>query len=160
MKLVTSAVAAEKLGWDYRYTTKIFATGPLSGGDLDGDLVIVSNGDPTINTRHPERWGAFDAWAKELYAKGVRRIGGQLIGDDNAFAEPGWGVGWAWDDLSLGYGAAVGALQYNENEVELLVGDASKARDQLGWEPQVGFTELVAMMVESDVAALRAATGR
>ncbi len=122
MKLVTSAVAAEKLGWDYRYTTKIYATGPLSGGDLDGDLVIVSNGDPTINTRHPERWGAFDAWAKELYAKGVRRIGGQLIGDDNAFAEPGWGVGWAWDDLSVGYGTAVGALQYNENEVELLVG--------------------------------------
>jgi D-alanyl-D-alanine carboxypeptidase/D-alanyl-D-alanine-endopeptidase (penicillin-binding protein 4) len=122
MKLVTSAVAAEKLGWDFRYTTKIYATGPLSGGDLDGDLVIVSNGDPTINTRHPERWGAFDAWAKELYAKGVRRVGGQLIGDDNAFAEPGWGVGWAWDDLSLGYGTAVGALQYNENEVELLIG--------------------------------------
>ena len=63
MKLVTSAVAAERLGWDYRYTTRIYATGPLTGGDLDGDLVIVSNGDPTINPRHPERWGAFDAWA-------------------------------------------------------------------------------------------------
>ncbi len=122
MKLVTSAVAAEKLGWDYRYTTRIYATGPLTDGDLDGDLVIVSNGDPTINPRHPERWGAFDAWAKQLYANGVRRVGGQLIGDDNAFAEPGWGVGWAWDDLSVGYGAAVGALQYNENEVELLIG--------------------------------------
>ena len=122
MKLVTSAVAAEKLGWDYRYTTKIYATGPLTDGDLNGDLVIVSNGDPTINARHPERWGAFDAWAKQLYANGVRRIGGQLVGDDNAFAEPGWGVGWAWDDLSVGYGASVGALQYNENEVELLIG--------------------------------------
>ncbi|MEO7134804.1 MAG: D-alanyl-D-alanine carboxypeptidase/D-alanyl-D-alanine-endopeptidase [Vicinamibacterales bacterium] len=122
MKLVTSAVAAEKLGWDYRYTTKIYATGPLTDGDLDGDLVIVSNGDPTINPRHPERWGAFDAWAKQLYANGLRRVGGQLIGDDNAFAEPGWGVGWAWDDLSAGYGTAVGALQYNENEVELLIG--------------------------------------
>ena len=122
MKLVTSAVAAEKLGWDYRYTTRIYATGPLTDGDLDGDLVIVSNGDPTINVRHPERWGAFDEWAKRLYAKGVRRVGGQLIGDDNAFAEPGWSVGWAWDDLSVGYGAAVGALQYNENELELLIG--------------------------------------
>ena len=127
MKLVTTAVAAEKLGWDYRYTTKIYATGPLSGGDLDGDLVIVSNGDPTINTRHPERWGAFDAWAKQLYEKGVRRVGGQLIGDDSAFAEPGWGFGWAWDDLSLGYGAAVGALQYNENQVELLIGPGLEA---------------------------------
>ena len=99
-KLITSAVAADRLGWDYRYTTKIYATGPLSsGGDLDGDLVIVSNGDPTINPRHPDRWGAFDAWAKQLYAKGIRRVGGQLIGDDNAFAEPGYGFGWAWDDL-------------------------------------------------------------
>src|SRR5215213_4977780 len=122
MKLVSAAVAAEKLGWDYRYTTKIYATGALTGGDLDGDLVIVSNGDPTINRRHPDRWNAFDAWAKQLYAMGVRRVGGQLIGDDNAFAEPGWAVGWAWDDLSLGYGAAVGALQYNENQVEVLVG--------------------------------------
>lgn len=122
MKLVTTAVAAEKLGWDYRYTTKIYATGPLAGGDLDGDLVIVSDGDPTINPRHPERWGAFDAWAKQLYGQGIRRVGGQLIGDDNAFAEPGWGVGWAWDDLIVGYGAAVGGLQYNDNQVELLIG--------------------------------------
>jgi serine-type D-Ala-D-Ala carboxypeptidase/endopeptidase (penicillin-binding protein 4) len=121
-KLITSAVAADRLGWDYRYTTKIYSTGTLTDGDLDGDLVIVSNGDPTINPRHPERWGAFDAWAKQLYAKGVRRVAGQLIGDDNAFAEPGYGFGWAWDDLALGYGAAVGALQYNENQVELLIG--------------------------------------
>jgi len=121
-KLITTAVAAEKLGWDFKYSTKIYSLGPQDGEDLNGDLVIVSNGDPTINTRHPERWGAFDAWGKALYEKGIRRVNGQLIGDDNAFAEPGWGFGWSWDDLSLGYGAAVGALQYNENQVELLIG--------------------------------------
>ena len=59
----------------------------------------MSNGDPTINPRHPERWAAFDDWAKQLAAKGVKTIGGHLIGDDNAFAEPGWGLGWAWDDF-------------------------------------------------------------
>ena len=121
-KVITSAVAAERLGWDYRYTTKLYATGSLTeGGDLEGDLIVVSNGDPTINPRHPDRWGAFDAWAKELHAKGVRRIAGHLIGDDNAFAEPGYGFGWAWDDLVTGYGAAVGALQYNENQIELMI---------------------------------------
>ena len=127
-KLITSAVAADRLGWDYRYSTRTYATGPIqSGGDLDGDLVIVSNGDPTINPRHPDRWGAFDAWARQLYANGIRRVSGQLIGDDNAFAEPGYGLGWAWDDLVLGYGAAVGALQYNENQVELLIGPGLEA---------------------------------
>ena len=36
-------------------------------------------------------------------------------------------------------------------EVDLLIGDPSKARDVLGWEPLVGFKELVTMMVENDV---------
>ncbi len=127
-KLLTAVVAAERLGWDYRYTTRVFATGPISGdGTLDGDLVVVSNGDPTINPRHPQRWAAFDDWAKQLAAKGVRLVGGQLIGDDNAFAEPGWGLGWAWDDIAHGYGAPVGALQYNENQVELLIGPGLEA---------------------------------
>jgi len=43
-------------------------------------------------------------------------------------------------------------------EVDLLIGDASKAREQLGWAPEVGFPALVEMMVDSDVAALRLTT--
>jgi GDPmannose 4,6-dehydratase len=42
-------------------------------------------------------------------------------------------------------------------EVDLLVGDASKARQQLGWEPTVGFQELVEMMVDADVDRLEEA---
>jgi len=38
-------------------------------------------------------------------------------------------------------------------EVDLLIGDASKARDVLGWKPQVSFPELVAMMVDADLEA-------
>ncbi|HET6967845.1 MAG TPA: GDP-mannose 4,6-dehydratase [Ornithinibacter sp.] len=45
-------------------------------------------------------------------------------------------------------------------EVDLLVGDASKARERLGWAPTVGFRELVAMMVDNDLALLRAASDR
>jgi len=36
-------------------------------------------------------------------------------------------------------------------EVDLLIGDASKARTKLGWTPTVSFAELVAMMVENDL---------
>jgi GDPmannose 4,6-dehydratase len=39
-------------------------------------------------------------------------------------------------------------------EVDLLVGDATKARTVLGWEPEVAFPELVAMMVDADIALL------
>lgn len=122
-KLLTTAVAAERLGWDFRYTTRIYATGAIdAGGALNGDLIVVSDGDPTINPRHPQRWGAFDDWGRQLAAKGIRQVNGYLIGDDDAFEEPGWAPGWAWDDLAFGYGAAAGALQYNENQVELLIG--------------------------------------
>jgi GDPmannose 4,6-dehydratase len=40
-------------------------------------------------------------------------------------------------------------------EVDELVGDASKAREVLGWKPRVSFAELVAMMVDADLAATR-----
>ncbi len=41
-------------------------------------------------------------------------------------------------------------------EVELLIGDSTKARKQLGWEPSVTFKELVQLMVDSDIKALEA----
>ena len=41
-------------------------------------------------------------------------------------------------------------------EVDHLLGDASKAKSQLGWKPKVGFKELVEMMVEADLARLKA----
>jgi GDPmannose 4,6-dehydratase len=41
-------------------------------------------------------------------------------------------------------------------EVDLLIGDSSKARQRLGWKPEVGFSELVAMMLEADLARVQA----
>ncbi len=41
-------------------------------------------------------------------------------------------------------------------EVDSLLGDASKAREKLGWEPKVKFRELIELMVDADVAALEA----
>jgi len=122
-KIVTAAVAAERLGWDYRFTTRILATAPIdSSGTLDGDLIVTGNGDPSINPRHPQRAAVFDEWAAALAAKGLHRVTGRLVGDDRAVARPGWGAGWAWDDLQYGYSAAPTALQFNENQVDVLVG--------------------------------------
>jgi GDPmannose 4,6-dehydratase len=41
------------------------------------------------------------------------------------------------------------------SEVDLLLGDASKARKELGWEPKITFKELVRMMVEADLRVAR-----
>lgn len=42
-------------------------------------------------------------------------------------------------------------------DVDVLLGDSTKAREQLGWEPKVTFRELVEMMVDADVARLKSA---
>jgi GDPmannose 4,6-dehydratase len=45
-------------------------------------------------------------------------------------------------------------------EVDLLIGDATKAHEKLGWRPEVGFPELIAMMVANDLAIESAKVGR
>ncbi|MGD9903812.1 MAG: D-alanyl-D-alanine carboxypeptidase/D-alanyl-D-alanine-endopeptidase [Vicinamibacterales bacterium] len=127
MKVLTSVAAAERLGWRYRFQTRLYATGPVENGTLRGDLLVVGSGDPSINPRHPDRADAFDQWARQLRALGIRHIGGHVVGDDSAVEQPGWGIGWAWDDLVEGYGAAYAALQFHEGEVRVTIGP--------GWTP-------------------------
>ena len=63
MKVLTAVAAAERLGWGYRFETRLVAMGPIVNGTLRGDLLVVGGGDPTINPRHPARASAFDDWA-------------------------------------------------------------------------------------------------
>ncbi|HEY8346561.1 MAG TPA: GDP-mannose 4,6-dehydratase [Symbiobacteriaceae bacterium] len=64
-------------------------------------------------------------------------------------------VGLNWQDYVV-----VDPSLFRPAEVDALVGDASKARRVLGWEPTVRFPDLVAMMVEADLKRLRDGTGR
>src|SRR4030095_10424419 len=84
MKIVTRAAAAEKLGWDYTYETTLRAAGRIDGGRLDGDLIVVGSGDPSV-TDGEAAARLFDSWADRLNSLGVRSINGRVIGDDNVF---------------------------------------------------------------------------
>jgi GDPmannose 4,6-dehydratase len=53
----------------------------------------------------------------------------------------------------------VDAQFYRPAEVDLLLADPTKARKRLGWEPEVSFEHLVRMMVDEDLAQLRAQEG-
>jgi serine-type D-Ala-D-Ala carboxypeptidase/endopeptidase (penicillin-binding protein 4) len=125
MKIVTLAAAADRLGWSYTYETKLFAAGRIDAGVLQGDLVVVGSGDPSIGAT-PDTLGG---WADQLKARGIRVIAGRIIGDDNAFDDDGLGFGWSWDDLPDDYAAPVSALQYNENAVRITVGPGGAAGD-------------------------------
>lgn len=121
MKIVTLAATAERLGWDYHYETRLLASAPIQGGVLHGDLVVVGSGDPSIGGRDGAPAHVFDAWAENLKAIGLRRIDGRIIGDDNRFEDETLGAGWTWDDLSEGYAAGIGALQFNENSIRATI---------------------------------------
>jgi GDPmannose 4,6-dehydratase len=68
----------------------------------------------------------------------------------------GEGVGEVGIDSSTGNEViAIDPRYFRPTEVDLLLGDASKAKRQLGWSPRVSFTELVEMMVDADLAAVQ-----
>ncbi len=50
---------------------------------------------------------------------------------------------------------AIDARYFRPAEVELLIGDASKAKRKLGWEPKTKFVDLVKLMVDADIELLR-----
>ncbi|CTQ33256.1 D-alanyl-D-alanine carboxypeptidase/D-alanyl-D-alanine endopeptidase [Jannaschia rubra] len=77
-KAVTALYALETLGADFRFTTRLVATGPIRGGRLDGDLVLVGGGDPALDTD-----GLADL-AAQAAAAGLREVGGRLLVDGSA----------------------------------------------------------------------------
>ncbi len=134
MKILTMAAAAERLGWDFRYVTTLVSDAPIDDGVLRGDLVVVGSGDPTIGLRDDRATQVFGAIADQLLAAGVRRVDGRLVGDDDTFDEEELGGGWSWDYLSYGYAAPVGALQFNENMVQITLTPGRAPGDPVGVE--------------------------
>jgi GDPmannose 4,6-dehydratase len=81
---------------------------------------------------------------------------------DIAFSAAGLPVAWSGSGLSevaraLDDGRVVLSVNpkyFRPSEVDILIGDSTKARAKLGWKPAVGFEQLVKMMVDADCAEL------
>jgi D-alanyl-D-alanine carboxypeptidase/D-alanyl-D-alanine-endopeptidase (penicillin-binding protein 4) len=121
MKVVTLAAAAAKLGWDYTYATTIRATGSIANGILDGDLIVIGSGDPSLTVSGGMADRVFADWATRLKAAGVHVVTGRLVGDGTALGAVPYGDGWMWDDLVDEYSAGVSALQLNEDAVRVTI---------------------------------------
>ena len=135
MKLYTSAAALNAFGPDFRFKTSVYAGMPPNrGGLLRGDLIFVGRGDPNLSARFDqgipdkieeftsaEKIGPIEMLADQIKASGIRRVAGDLIGDDSYFATDWLGAGWEWDDAQFYYGAEVSALSVNDNAVTFIV---------------------------------------
>ena len=115
MKIITSAAALTLLGPEYRYRTTFLTDGPVRDSLLDGNLLVIGRGDPTVSDRmRGTATTVMDALADSLRAHRIRQISGSLARVGNAFPDSIYGYGWEWDDLGEYYGAGVDELIFNE----------------------------------------------
>lgn len=117
-KLFATAFVSDCLALDERLHTRIETRGEVRGGVLDGDLVIVGDGDPSFAGRFDsDRDAMLAPLLDALRERGIRRIDGKIVADVSLFAgeiiPPGWKIGY----LSDYYAAPVDALAFNENVI-------------------------------------------
>src|SRR5215510_13389362 len=124
MKLYTVAAALDRLSPDYRFVTSVYApTRPDAAGVVRGDLTIYGRGDPSIAARfnNGDYFKAIDDLATRIVAAGVKRVDGDIVGDESCFIGPKYGAGWNWEDLTWYYGAEVTPLTVNDNALDLFI---------------------------------------
>lgn len=128
-KTFTLAATAATLGWDYRFETRVIPVGAIKDGVLDGDLLIIGSGDPSVGDWDGSASATFASWAARLKELGITTIGGRIVGNDDVFADEGLGAGWMWDDMAYGYSAPASGLQFNEGTARIQVDPGSAAGD-------------------------------
>jgi D-alanyl-D-alanine carboxypeptidase/D-alanyl-D-alanine-endopeptidase (penicillin-binding protein 4) len=132
-KLVSTGAALALLGPDYRFHTRVYRTGPIREGVLDGNVVIVASGDANLSGRvqsdgtlafvdqdHSEGGmpvpgdpvAPLTKLARDIAMMGVRRITGTVLIDASIFAE---------GDHEGGAGTTFSPIVVNDNEVDVIV---------------------------------------
>src|SRR6266567_187674 len=154
MKLYTVAAALDRLTPDYHFITSVYAQDkPDKSGAIKGDLIIYGRGDPSIAARfnNGDYFKGINDLADRIVAAGVRRVKGDLVGDEGYFNGAPLGSGWEWEDLTWSFGAQVSALTVNDNAVDLTAraGDRVGALVVITTGPQATFMTIVNRAITS-----------
>lgn len=139
-KAITTIYALNALGSEHRFRTRLVATGPIVKGQINGDLILVGGGDPTLDT------DALGALAKRLKDAGVIGITGKAKIYAKALPyqqsiDPG-------QPDHLGYNPSLSGLNLNYNRVffewKLVNGAFDVTMDARGqkFRPRVGMTKM------------------
>ena len=148
-KLVTGSVALTLLGPDYQFRTAFAARGPVEGGVLRGDLLVIGRGDPSMSDHmRGDVMQALKAVPDSLRAHEIRYVSGRLQRAGDAFPDAWHGFGWAWDDFDFAYSAGVDELFFNEGmfQVTLRGSPREGARASTKVRPDIGYPSLRAMV--------------
>jgi len=157
-KLLTEGTVLARLGADYRFHTRIYRTAPIDkNGKLKGDLVLVASGDPNLSNRirpdgtlafvdedHSYNGPAVDGdpltvikqLAKDVAAKGVRKIEGRILVDASLFPD---------GPREGGTNVVMSSIMVNDNVIDLTLTPAAKSGDPatLISTPQTSYVKFV-----------------
>lgn len=128
MKSYTVAAAIERLSPNFRFSTSVYAPAmPDESGNLKGNLTIYGRGDVSFSTAFydGDYYKGLDALAEKIVQSGVKKIEGDLVGDDSYFSGNPTPFTWEWDDMQWNWGVEISALNVNNNSVDLSVKPSS-----------------------------------
>ncbi len=134
-KLLTSAATLVKLTPQFRFQTSAHMTGKISKGTLVGDLYLKGRGDPLLSYE-----GLFSL-AQDVYNAGIRKISGDVLGDDSYFDDEREFSGW--HDFKQAYSGKISALSLHKNSVRLQIKPArSGAAPQIILYPPTSYIKI------------------
>ena len=110
-KILTAMGALELLDHDARLDTELYATGPIEGGVVNGDIVWVGGGDPLIKRVGPH---SLEDLAGRLADEGITQVTGGIVGDESRYDQIRRAPGWLDWEMPLP-GGAMSALMVNSN---------------------------------------------
>ncbi len=152
-KLFTTAAALALLGQDRTFVTAVYTQAKLkSPATVDGDVILRGGGDPNLSGTDlpyvtpalrpkadpaqpkPDPLRYLAELADKLFATGLKRVNGNIIGDDSLFVYEPYPEDWTMDDAVWGYGAPISALTVNDNQLALTMKPGSKAGQAITYD--------------------------
>ncbi len=133
MKVFTSIAALDLLGKDYQYKTEIGFTGSVKDSILNGNLLIVGNGDPSTGSWRFAQTSPdtlLKRFAALLRSKGINAVNGQIIIDGSRFSSNTLPGGWSWEDMGNYYGAGTWGFNWHENQYDMQLKPAKNKGDK------------------------------
>ena len=90
----------------------------MLAGNINGDLVLYGRGAPDlVSSTTTDNGNSLEALAQMLVERGVKRVRGNIVGDESYFRGQATGDGWQWNDLQWYYGAEASGLSIDGNQL-------------------------------------------